>query len=155
MTIIDYFTLNVNYHRVVSPLSNAKMPREAVLDHLCGTCQNLFASDPSIKAEVRSDTGFVWNAERNPIELKAGEVLIAHHRVGAMLDSVRHGCHLCSFMLGEYSPKWVTLRLGDQIWIQFMHRECHSVLIMHIKETSTRTWRGWACTLYLHSDECK
>jgi hypothetical protein len=132
------------------------MSQEAELDRLCVACQNLFSSDPSIRTEVRSDASFARNkGEGSRVELKDREVLIAHFRVGAMLNSARCGCHLCSLMIA-YRNLTGSLNLGDQVWIQFQHDYwCHSALFMHIEEIDTGTWHGWVGVVALHRDECK
>jgi hypothetical protein len=132
------------------------MSQEAELDRLCVACQNLFSGDPSIGAEVRSDVSFARNKnEGSRVELKDREVLIAHLRVGAMLNSAWCGCHLCSLMIARRNLTG-SLNLEDQVWMQFKHGyHCHSLLVMHIEEIDTGTWYGWAGDVDLHSDECK
>ena len=130
------------------------MSREAELDRLCVACQNLFSSDPSVRTEVRSDASFAKHkSDGLRVDLEDRESLVAHLRVGAMLDSAQYGCHLCSLMIVGREGNW---KLGDQIWMQFKHgHQCHSLLAMHIEEIDTGTWHAWAGSVYLHSDERK
>jgi hypothetical protein len=94
------------------------MSQEAELDRLCVACQNLFSSDPSIRTEVRSDASFATNKSewRGKVEVKDKEVLISHLRVGAMIDSARCGCHLCSLMIA-YRNLTGSPNLEDQVWM--------------------------------------
>jgi hypothetical protein len=58
------------------------MSQEAELYRLCVACQDLFSSNLSIGAEVRSDASFARNKnEGSRVELKDRDVLIAHLRV--------------------------------------------------------------------------
>ena len=82
----------------------------AGLDVLCGTCKNLFCTDPSLKAEIRR------------LGLRS---FIGHHTARDLRDSARRGCHLCNLIMWyldhiQKSAKVeVYMERNPQLWVEF------------------------------------
>ena len=131
LLLLDYST---SFYASIAIMS------EAVFDLLCEKCQNLFARKPNLGGKVR---------------IYDSQLLIAHHQLGALLDSAKCGCHLCSLMLYEFGhSRWDKFNLEDQIWVRFNNLgkyELKSSLEIHTKGTN---W-SYAGSLILYPGRCK
>jgi hypothetical protein len=69
------------------------------------------------RTKVRPDASFARNKSKGSgAEVNDREVLIAHLRVGAILNSARCGCHLCLLVIADRNLTG-SQNLEDQVWM--------------------------------------